>query len=119
MTCVHGLDSRFCSICNRPSPFAALAPRGQRVTLVRILEFLNHEQIRATDGAVADALGVPARSMGTALGARRPEASWIVAADSGLPAGYDQTEMHPALFTRQDVIRSANELLLRMSASKA
>jgi hypothetical protein len=89
------------------------------VGLTEILQFLNDEQIRATDGAVAGVLGVPARSIGAALGTRRAEASWVVNADTDLPTDYDPAECHPALLARPDIIRTANELTLRLSIWKA
>jgi hypothetical protein len=84
-------------------------------SLEDILTFLNHQQVRATYGAVAEALGVGARSIGGSLGPRRPEASWIVSAENGLPAGYDPSECHPALLSRGEMITTGRELLLRMS----
>ena len=47
-------------------------------TAQAILDALNREKIRATYGAVADVLGIPAGSVGQILGMRRPEASWVV-----------------------------------------
>jgi len=114
MNCVHGLDARFCSVCNRISkaqPRSALAS----VSLEEILRFLSHERIRATYGAVAEALGVIPRALGARLGERRPEASWIVNAASGLPADYTQDEWHPELLTRADIITSGSALALRMA----
>jgi hypothetical protein len=83
MNCVHGIDDRFCAVCNRtrdPQPRNALGD----VSLDEILQFLNHDKVRATYGAVAEVLGVIPRSMGARLGTRRPEASWIVSASNGL-----------------------------------
>ena len=82
--------------------------------LAEILRFLNAVQIRATYGAVAGILGVLPRSMGARLGYRRPEASWIVSAENGLPTGYSREELHPALFASSGVIRSGSELQRRM-----
>ncbi len=53
--------------------------------------------------------------MATLLGSRRPEASWIVSAENGLPTDYDQTEWHPALLSRGEIITSGRTLLLRMT----
>ena len=96
--CVHGMDTRFCSICNRSQ-----GPRPSRgsvgtASLSEILQFLNDQQIRATYGAVADVLGVIPRSLGALLGPHTPEASWIVNAATGLPTDYSQNETHPSLF---------------------
>ena len=119
--CVHGLDPRFCALCQKPARGAPLsfAAGASRVTLAEILAFLNEEEIRATYGAVAGVLGLVPRSLGAALGAKRPDASWVVNAESHLPTDYDQSQIHVSLFRRPDVIASPNELLLRMSAWKA
>jgi hypothetical protein len=76
--CVHGLDSRFCSICNKRS--AASRPRGAiaDTTLEEILRFLNDEHVRATSGAVRDVLGVVPVSMGDTLGELHVDASEII-----------------------------------------
>jgi hypothetical protein len=118
--CVHGMDRRFCAICNRARPQSR--PRGAiaDTTLAEILRFLNDEQIRATYGAVAGLLGIGPRSLAAdGLGSRRPEASWIVAADGGLPTGYDRDQMHPALFRTSEVIQTGTELAMRMTAWRA
>jgi len=116
--CVHGLDVRFCSICNTRGQDGSITPRPAVVpdsNLAEILRFLNEEQVRATYGAVGEVLGVVSRSLGAVLGHRRPEASWIVNAESGLPTGYDQAEWHPALFSKSPIIRTGSELAMRMS----
>jgi hypothetical protein len=77
--------------------------------------FLNGEQVRATYGAVAEVLGVIPRSMGALLGPRRPEASWIVSAENGLPTDYSPDEWHPALLSNGDIITNGRTLILRMS----
>lgn len=136
--CVHGLDSRFCAICNRirpavkpPAKARATTTRGTSrtkaapapapsftpgVSLGEILGFLNEAKTRATYGAVAALLGVPAVSLGAALGARRPEASWVVNAETGLPTDYEQSEWHPDLLVSSTIISSGTELGLRLAA---
>jgi hypothetical protein len=118
--CIHGLDSRFCAVCNRskrgtPSTSAAASD----TSLAEILRFLNDTRIRATDGAVAGAIGIPAQLISTALGARRSEASWVVNGDTGLPTGYEQVEWHPDLLAASDVIRTVQELTLRLALWRA
>jgi hypothetical protein len=83
--------------------------------LQKILAFLNQEHRRATYGAVGEALGLPAQSVGGMLGERRPEASWVVNADTLEPSGYSQAEKHPALHERSDVATTGLELLRRMA----
>ncbi|MBI2187347.1 MAG: hypothetical protein HYU37_09565 [Acidobacteria bacterium] len=75
------------------------APRNLKVTsaLQEVLDCLNRTRTRATYGAVAEVIGGLARGVGQRLGARRPEASWIVSGASGLPSGYAPREMHPDL----------------------
>ena len=114
MNCIHGLDARFCAACNRQDKSKSRSAAAS-TSLEEILTFLNDEQVRATYGAVAELLGVNPRSMGILLGPRRPEASWIVGAENGLPADYDQAEWHPALLSRGEIITSGRALLLRMT----
>ena len=114
MNCVHGIDARFCAVCNRMAKSAGGGAIG-RTTLDDVLTFLNEEQIRATYGAVGEVIGVSPKALGTSLGPRRPEASWVVSAENGLPADYDQTDWHPALLSRGEIIASGRELLLRLT----
>ena len=95
LRCVHGIDSRFCAVCNRRSAFAA--PRGAigSVTLPEILEFLNAEHARAAPRAIAEVLGIDARTLAAQLGAD-------AAADAASPT-----------------ISSGTELLMRLTAWKA
>jgi len=86
--------------------------------LDEVLRFLNSEQIRATYGAVAGVVGGIPQSIGARLGHRRPEASWVVNANTKLPTGYAPAEMHPALRRTQDVIESGSELRQRMARWK-
>ncbi len=119
--CLHGLDSRFCSLCNRPRNLAKNTTRrgqGHDSSLAEIIRFLNHEQVRATYGAVAKVLGLIPRTMGTKLGPRCVEASWIVSTATGLPIDYGEEEMHPALLQKIEVITTGGELTKRMSAWK-
>jgi hypothetical protein len=53
------------------------------------------------------------------LGSRRPEVSWIVNAETGLPADYNRQEIHSDLFSKAEIIRTGSELVLRMAAWKA
>ena len=117
--CVHGIDSRFCSVCNRTSKTSR--PHGAigSATLPEVLEFLNAEQVRATYGAVGELLGVIPRAMGSQLGPHTAERSWIVSAGTGLPTDYSRDEMHPALLRTDEVIGSGIALAMRLSAWKA
>jgi hypothetical protein len=81
----------------------------------RIIAFLNGEHRRATYGAVGEALGLPPQTVGGMLGQRRPEASWIVSAETLEPTGYEAPEKHAALHEHPEVITTGLELLRRMS----
>jgi hypothetical protein len=117
--CVHGLDARFCSLCNKSKPTKRVASRHTlEATLVEILHFLNDQQVRATYGAVADVLNVIPRSMGARLGSHSEEASWVVSAWSGLPTDYSEEEMHPALRRSREIITAGYDLKKRLSAWK-
>ena len=115
MNCIHGIDARFCARCNR----TAQSKSAGEVTLEEILALLNAEEGRATYAAVAEALGVPPRALDARLATRRPEASWIVSGENGLPSGYDQSEWHPALLSRAEIITSGRALILKMSIYRA
>jgi hypothetical protein len=117
--CVHGLDSRFCAVCNKVSAFGR--PRGAigSATLPEILDFLNAEHVRATYGAVGELLGVIPRAMGAQLGPHTPQRSWIVNAETGMPTDYSKEDIHPSLFERPETISSGVQLAMRMSAWKA
>ena len=114
MNCIHGIDARFCARCNRIAQSKSPRSTGD-VTLEEILALLNAEEVRATYAAVAEVLGVPPRALEARLATRRPEASWIVSAENGLPGGYDQSEWHPALLSRAEIITSGRALILRLT----
>ena len=114
------MDSRFCAICNKVSRGGFRAsPGANDTTLADILLFLNEARTRATYGAVASVLGLPSRSMGTVLGARRPEASWVVNSETGLPTDYEPADWHPDLFAISSVIRTGRELTLHLALWRA
>ena len=95
MRCVHGIDSRFCAVCNRTSQ--ASRPRGAigSVALPEILAFLDAEQIRAAPRAIAEVLGVDSRTLAAHIGTDTTK-------DGALP-----------------IISSGTELLMRLTAWKA
>lgn len=119
--CAHGMDRRFCAICNGMSRGGGLSALSGAAgtSLEEILRFLNDTRLRATDGAVASVLGLSAQSLGTMLGARRPEASWVVNSETGLPTGYEQVDWHADLLTEGRIIRTGNELTLRLALWRA
>jgi hypothetical protein len=122
LRCLHGMDTRFCSLCNRrPRVGKHSVQRGlvDDASLAEIIRFLNHEQVRATYGAVAKVLGAIPRTMGAKLGPRCIEASWVVSTATGLPSDYDHDQIHPALLHKAEIIATGHELTRRMSAWKA
>ena len=93
--CVHGIDSRFCAVCNRTSKTSRPLGAIGSVTLPEIQEFLKSEHARATARAIAEVLGVDSRALTAQLG--------VEAADEGsVPR-----------------ISSGTELLMRLTAWKA
>lgn len=83
----------------------------QRKELVRqILEELYNCKTRMTYSAVACLLDVPAQSVGDWLDDPRPEASWVVRKKDGKPSGYKESEWHPDLYAKPDVIKSCCKL---------
>ena len=79
------------------------------MTIETILEYLNAVPVRATYGAVGDVLGVRPQAVPRLLGARRPEASWIVSSSAGEPTGYPPDQVDPRL-PGTHVIRTGDEL---------
>lgn len=75
-----------------------------------ILERLGAARRRCTYGAVAGVLGVTPAEVGPLLGPRGPETSWVVSANTGMPAGYSPDRIHPELETHPDVISGPEEL---------
>ena len=114
--CVHGIDSRFCAVCNRTRGAGRTRGAIGSTTLPDILDFLNAVQIRATYGAVGELLGIMPRAMGAQLGPHTAERSWIVSAGTGLPTDYSPDDMHPALLRTDLMYRSGTELIMRMIA---
>ncbi len=86
--------------------------------LKRILAFLNRKKVRATYGAVGEALGVAARGVGSMLGERRQEASWVVSAATGEPSGYEKVQKHPQLHTKKEILSTGLQLLRAMAGLK-
>src|SRR3974390_2949583 len=89
----------------------------QILPLEDVVAYLNAAQIRATYGAVADLVGGIAQSIGTRLGGswgRRPEASWVVNARTGLPTDYRPHQRHPNLLRTPEVISTGVDLRRRV-----
>jgi len=82
--------------------------------LDQILDFLIRNRIRATYGAVGTVIGLPAQSVGKALGRRCPRASWVVRTRDGEPSGYTTQEKDPNLNPTTDIIRTGADLIFRL-----
>ncbi len=87
----------------------------QRVKV--IVEYLNRARVRATYGAVGEAIGINAQSVGRLLGVRCPRASWVVLKKSGEPSGYMESQKHPDLHHTLEIISSGSDLARRMKAA--
>lgn len=81
----------------------------QTPTLNAVLDRLNDRPARATYRAVGDLLGIHPQAVLHQLGPCRPEASWIVNAESGFPTGYRVDQLDPRL-PGSLIIRSADQL---------
>ena len=90
------------SINSRPTP-------GQ-AGINKILDCLNAEKIRCTYGSVAEYLKIEPIKVGSVLGQRRPEASWVVGKNSLRPTGYTKDQIHPDLDKNKEVITTGIEL---------
>ena len=79
-----------------------------------ILRYLNDTHTRATYGAVGGVLGIIARSVSRLLDKKNPTASWVVSSETGLPTGYDDSQLHPNLLDNPHIITSPEELRRRV-----
>jgi hypothetical protein len=78
-------------------------------TLDEIVAQLDQHHQRATYGAVAALLGHSPRSLMKGR-PRNPESSWIVSSSSAMPTGYAESERHPALEERKEVLDTKERL---------
>jgi superfamily I DNA/RNA helicase len=89
----------------------AVGPTTDRAArLKEVVDCLNAQKIRATYGAIGKVCGIEAKSVGMALGERRPWASWVVNASTGEPTGYKASEKHPDLYVNARVIADPEAL---------
>lgn len=70
---------------------------ASRYTLAQVVGVLEATRTRATYGTETGVLRCNRRQLIKLLGARRPEASWVVNAGTGLPAGYPPHDLHREL----------------------
>ena len=75
-----------------------------------ILDCLNETHTRATYGAVAAVIGGGPRNVSPPLVPRRPRASWVVNATTGMPTGYAAAQMDPELTLQTRLVRTGEDL---------
>ncbi len=74
-----------------------------------IVEQLDRFRQRATYGAVAAVLNRSPRNLMSGR-SRSQRDSWIVSNKDGLPTGYEPDQVHPEIKSREQVLRSGDEL---------
>ncbi len=77
------------------------------------MDFLDRHRTRATYRAVADAAGVPHRSLG-GVRERCWKTSWAVNANTGEPTDYTEQQKNPDLRRTDEIITSVDDLIRRM-----
>ncbi len=82
---------------------------AQSLDLDAICERLGRHRQRATYAAVADLLGLDRQSMfiGKPF---TPRNSWVVAKGNGMPSKYEESQVHPELFSNPFVISTTVDL---------
>ncbi|WP_165787131.1 DUF429 domain-containing protein [Pseudohalioglobus lutimaris] len=75
-----------------------------------ILAALESKHRRCTYNAMASFLGISLPQLFSALGERRPHASWIVNQNTHKPTKYTKAQEHPHLYDNAQVISSEQEL---------
>ena len=97
-------------------------PPDSEVSIEEVLRLLNAEEIRCTYGAAGEALGIRPVEVARRLGARRPETSWIVRRDTGLPSPHptewEASELHGRLERTPEIVRSGEALRRRCLARR-
>ena len=90
--------------------------RKDREKLVEcVLVYLNHEKQRCTYGALASMLGVKPIEVSAYLGNKRPETSWVVAADTGKPTKFTEDQLAEGLCDGSEPIVCSNALSQKVS----
>jgi hypothetical protein len=74
-----------------------------------IIDQLDRFRQRATYGAVAAVLNRPPRNLMSGR-ARSQRESWIVSRNDGMPTGYQPDQVHPEIKSRDQILKSAEEL---------
>jgi hypothetical protein len=74
-----------------------------------IIDQLDRFRQRATYGAVAAVLNRAPRNLMSGR-ARSQRESWIVSRNDGMPTGYQPEQVHPEIKSRDQILKSADEL---------
>lgn len=74
-----------------------------------IVDQLDRFRQRATYGAVAGVLKLSPRNLMSGR-SRSQRDSWIVSRDAGMPTGYEPDQVHPEIKSREQILRSPEEL---------
>jgi len=84
---------------------------GVKKIVTEVLKVLNVHELRCTYQALAEysGAGVPFKLF-PYLGKKRPEASWVVREDDGLPGKYTSEDIHPNLKKNDRIIETAEQL---------
>jgi hypothetical protein len=82
-----------------------------------IAEQLDRFRQRATYGAVAAVLNRSPRNLMSGR-TRSPRDSWIVSNKDGMPTGYGPDQVHPELKSREQILRSAEDLALWLESPR-
>ncbi len=85
--------------------------------LTDILVALDAAKTRATYGAVAGRLGVPAMFLMNGR-PRDPLHSWVVSKQTGLPTGYPETLWHADLLRHDRVLVTADDLVALLDGDR-
>lgn len=105
----------------RPDDFDDVSTSNTRdsvvATLVRVLECLDRERVRATYGAVGEVLQLPAQSVGLQLRNHAKQSCWVVSTRTGKPTGHSDTQTHPEFFSTR-IIDTGAELLQLLGAAE-
>tara|TARA_R110002074_G_scaffold399047_1_gene591706 strand:+ start:5855 stop:6874 length:1020 start_codon:yes stop_codon:yes gene_type:complete len=78
--------------------------------ITAVLEALQASRLRCTYNALSALYGVTMPQLFSALGEKRPLASWVVNARTLQPTGYGQSQEHPDLYRHSQVLTQPEEI---------
>ncbi|WP_415879588.1 hypothetical protein [Methylomonas sp. TEB] len=83
--------------------------KSKSICRARIISALDKHMQRATYGAVAGVIQLPARSVMQGLD-KNQRNSWVVSNRTLLPTGYSDTQIHPQHLLNSEIIETPEEL---------